>query len=198
MRGAARYAGSSGKEVAIMMWFAGLDIQSRSTRLALVTLDRKGIPLVVERRGWRRRPDAGQILAQLVTWEARYELRLGAVVLGGHAPGEYVRALRQQQYRLEWVQLDELEDVARAWRALRLEARWRRGEWLCSLAMGRLCSNPIFATWTSWDWVYASVSRQVQSLGSFLEREGYATPVVSGATDDLPDIGRNLQAALQP
>ena len=153
------------------MWLATLDIQLRSTQLVLLTLDNKGVPQIVTQRGWRLRPNAGLLIAQLVTWEVLYQ-RLDALVLSSFTPRGYVRVLQEQRYRLEWVSHQEVEEMASHWRSLRLDARWRRGEWLCSLAMRRLSQCQDQSHWTPWDWVYAGLERQVRVLNPALNGSG--------------------------
>ncbi|MDI1338128.1 MAG: hypothetical protein PSU94_18255 [Lacunisphaera sp.] len=131
--------------------------------------------------------DPGRVIRRVETLEARYGIRIDAFVLTARTPQACADALRRRGYRIETVLDEELEDVVELWRSLGLQCRWRRGEWLCGLAMSRLVENPNFAIWTGWDWIYAGLSRHVRSLGDRLQREGLASPSVSGQLSSWAD-----------
>ena len=168
------------------MWLCALDMHPRATQMVLVTLCRRGIPQCAEGTGWRHCMDPDRVLRRLEVWEARYQQKVDAFVLTSRTPMSCADALQGRGYRVEWVLQEELDDVTRAWRSLGLQARWRRGEWLCGLAMDRLNASPTFFTWTGWDWIFASLSRRVDGLRKHLQSEGLANPAVSGS---LAQIG---------
>ncbi|MBT9589078.1 PaaI family thioesterase [bacterium] len=70
---------------------------------------------------------------------------------------------------VETVLYEDLEDVRRACRSLGIQPGGQRGVWLCSLAMSRVASYTSRSTWTSWDWIYAGLCRQVRALASNLQ-----------------------------
>lgn len=169
-------------------WWCTVDMSPRATQLVLGTLDRRcQLPLCAEGTGWRGCMDPGRVIRRVETLEARYGIRIDAFVLTARTPQACADALRRRGYRIETVLDEELEDVVELWRSLGLQCRWRRGEWLCGLAMSRLVENPNFAIWTGWDWIYAGLSRHVRSLGDRLQREGLASPSVSGQLSSWAD-----------
>jgi hypothetical protein len=148
------------------MFVCTLDFRSTSLRLVLTFNDK--VPLFLEGRLFRRPVDPTCVLAILQEWESLYRAPLDLLVgcLQDPWPPGLEEILRQAGYRLQWVDIEDVELLVDFWKHHSPDPRWLRGGLMGFLRSSPAMYPPVDGVFekAALEWRYAALRARLEEM----------------------------------